>query len=120
MDAARFNFGGAGILSLLFFLLPNSLGQFSTNHLAHVSEEAWRIHRSAIVIDGHNDFPYEMRTKGNLSFDEIDIAKYATNLQTDIPRLKLGGMGAQFWAIYVPARLMKTGGAARQTLEQID
>src|SRR5215207_3145713 len=91
-----------------------------TNHLARVSPEAWRIHREAILIDGHNDLPNEMRTKANLSFDEIDISKTVTNLETDIPRLKLGGMGAQFWAAYVPARLMVTGGAARQTLEQID
>jgi membrane dipeptidase len=91
-----------------------------TNHLSKVSADAWRIHRDSIVIDGHNDLPYEMRLKGNLSFDTIDISKLATNLQTDIPRLRLGGVGAQFWAVYVPGRLMITGGAARQTLEQID
>jgi membrane dipeptidase len=97
-----------------------SLRAADTNFLSKVSPEAWRIHRDAILIDGHNDLPYEMRLKSNLGFDEIDISKSVTNLQTDIPRLKLGGMGAQFWAAYVPARLMVTGGAARQTLEQID
>lgn len=97
-----------------------SIHSAQTNHLAKVSPEAWRIHREAIVIDGHNDLPYEMRLKGNLSFDTIDISKSSTNLQTDIPRLRVGGMGAQFWAAYVPGRLMITGAAARQTLEQID
>ena len=92
----------------------------ATNHLAKVTPEAWRIHREAIVIDGHNDLPNEMRTQNNLLFDQYDIAKGATNFHTDIPRLRLGGLGAQFWAAYVPARLMVTGGAARQTLEQID
>jgi membrane dipeptidase len=91
-----------------------------TNFLSKVTPEAWRIHRRAIVIDGHNDLPYEMRAKANLSFDNIDLSKRATNLQTDIPRLKLGGMGAQFWAAYVPADLAVKGGAAHQTLEQID
>jgi membrane dipeptidase len=91
-----------------------------TNFLSKVTPEAWRIHRSAILIDGHNDLPYEMRMKAGLSFSEIDISKPATNLQTDIPRLKLGGVGGQFWAAYVSARTMVTGGAARETLEQID
>src|SRR5437773_9296631 len=104
---------------LLLFIGIISVSATDTNFLSKVSPEAWRIHRDAILIDGHNDLPYEMRLKANLSFDEIDISKPATNLQTDIPRLKLGGMGAQFWAAYVPGRLMITGGAAHQTLEQI-
>src|SRR2546423_1410950 len=70
--------------------------------LARVTEKAWRIHRGAIVIDGHNDLPEEMRAKAHLSFDEIDISKSVTNLNTDIPRLRRGGMGAQFWAAFVP------------------
>lgn len=92
----------------------------SANALAAVTTEAWRIHNSAILIDGHNDLPWEMRSKASLSFDEIDISKDVPKFQTDIPRLKRGGMGAQFWAAYVPANTMRTGGAARQTLEQID
>jgi membrane dipeptidase len=109
------------LLAALVLLFINvSSGAADTNFFSKVSPEAWRIHRGAILIDGHNDLPYEMRTKASLSFDEIDISKSVTNFQTDIPRLKLGGMGAQFWAAYVPARLMVTGGAARQTLEQID
>jgi membrane dipeptidase len=101
-------------------LLNSSTHSAETNHLSKVTSEAWRIHREAIVIDGHNDLPYEMRLKGNSSFETIDISKPVTNLQTDIPRLRIGGIGAQFWAAYVPGRLMVTGGAARQTLEQID
>ena len=105
---------------LLLFLGTVAPRAGDTNFLAKVSPEAWRIHRHAILIDGHNDLPGEMRAKSKLGFDQIDLAKGTTNLQTDIPRLKLGGMGAQFWAAYVPARLMITGGAAHQTLEQID
>jgi membrane dipeptidase len=87
---------------------------------AEFSPEALRIHQSAIVIDGHNDFPWEMRTKLGMSFDSVDMSRFITNFHTDIPRLKQGGLGAQFWAVYVPTLTMKTGGAARQTLEQID
>jgi membrane dipeptidase len=92
----------------------------STNLFDRVSAEAWKIHRSAIVIDGHNDFPWESRTKGSLSFDELDMAKSLPKFHTDIERLKRGGIGAQFWAVYIPVTTMRTGGAARQTLEQID
>jgi membrane dipeptidase len=114
----------ASIRSLLALALcliqPTAMSADSTNALAAVTPEAWRIHKAAILIDGHNDLPWEMRTKGGLSFDEIDISKDVPKFQTDIPRLKRGGMGAQFWAAYVPANTMRTGGAARQTLEQID
>jgi membrane dipeptidase len=85
-----------------------------------VSKEAQRIHRSAIVIDGHNDFPWELRTKGNSSFDAVDISKPQPAHHTDIPRLRKGGIGAQFWVAYVPPETAKTNQAARYTFEQID
>jgi membrane dipeptidase len=85
-----------------------------------VSDEALRIHREAIVIDGHNDLPWQFREKKDLSFQRIDISKPQKNLHTDIPRLRQGGMGAQFWSAWVPTESMKDGTAVRQTLEQID
>jgi membrane dipeptidase len=87
---------------------------------AVISREAERIHRGAIVIDGHNDFPWELRTKGDSSFDRVDISKDQPDHHTDIPRLRKGGIGAQFWVAYVPADTAKTNQAARHTLEQID
>src|SRR5215468_7707281 len=68
-----------------------------------VTDEARRIHQSAIVIDGHNDLPWELRRKSNLGFETIDIARSQPRLQTDIPRLRAGGVGAQFWSVYVPS-----------------
>jgi membrane dipeptidase len=85
-----------------------------------VTPRALKLHRSALVIDGHNDFPWELREKGGSSFDKFDIAKLTTNFHTDIPRLRRGGVGAQFFVAYVPSHTIKSGGAARQTLEQID
>jgi membrane dipeptidase len=85
-----------------------------------VSDAARRIHESAIVIDGHNDLPWELRTLGNSSFVTIDISKPQKRLMTDIPRLRAGGIGAQFWSVYVPAETAKDGTAVRKTLEQID
>jgi membrane dipeptidase len=85
-----------------------------------VSDEARRIHQSALLIDGHNDLPWQFREKKDLSFRTIDIARPQKGLHTDIPRLRQGGVGAQFWSAFVPAESMKDGTAVKQTLEQID
>jgi membrane dipeptidase len=83
-----------------------------------LTPEAERIHRSAILIDGHNDMPWEIRKQGS-SFERIDISKPQESLQTDIPRLRRGGMGAQFWSVWVPADTAYNGTALTCTLEQI-
>lgn len=85
-----------------------------------LSEAAKKIHQSAILIDGHNDLPWELRAQGSLSFDKLDIAKPQKTLQTDIPRLREGGVGAQFWSVYVPAENAYNGTALSATLEQIE
>jgi membrane dipeptidase len=88
--------------------------------LIEITEEARRIHREALVIDGHNDLPYRYRQAGDLVLRTIDIAKPQKTLHTDIPRLRQGGVGAQFWSAYVDPDTRKAGTAVRQTLEQID
>lgn len=84
-----------------------------------LTEKAMAIHRSAILVDGHNDLPYKIRGQGESSFDVRDVARMQPDLDTDIPRLRAGGVGAQFWAAYVPAKYIG-GGSARVALEQID
>ncbi len=85
-----------------------------------LTEEALRIHRQALVFDGHNDLLWQVRTKGHSSFDTLDLAVEQPELHTDIARLKTGGLGAQFWSAFVPVSTIHEGGAARQALEQID
>jgi membrane dipeptidase len=85
-----------------------------------LTETALQIHRQALLIDGHNDLPWQFREKKDLSFQHIDISKPQKNLHTDIPRLRQGGVGAQFWSAFVPAESMKDGSSVRQTLEQMD
>ena len=85
-----------------------------------MTDEGWRVHKTCIVIDGHNDLPYQVRKDGESSFDNIDIAQPQPDLHTDIPRLRQGGLGAQFWSAYVPPSTIQDGGGARYTLEQID
>src|SRR5437870_608432 len=68
-----------------------------------LTDDALRLHREAILIDGHNDLPWQFREKNDLSFRKIDLTKPQKELHTDIPRLIKGGVGAQFWSAYVPA-----------------
>ncbi|MEQ8209151.1 MAG: dipeptidase [Lacipirellulaceae bacterium] len=86
-----------------------------------LTDEAKRIHESAILIDGHNDLPWELRKQGSVTFDRLDLAKLQKGkVHTDIPRLREGGMGAQFWSVYVPASTAGEGKALLMTLEQIN
>src|SRR5207248_11453738 len=85
-----------------------------------VSPEALAITREAILVDGHNDLPWELRTRSDSSFQKVDIARPQPRLHTDIPRLRAGGVGAQFWSVFVPSSTMKDSSAVRKTLEQID
>src|SRR5919109_4537961 len=71
------------------------------------------------LVDGHNDLPIAMRQHAAYDFDKLDIAQPAPALHTDIPRLRAGGVGAQFWSVYVPSRLQGDR-AVSATLEQID
>lgn len=85
-----------------------------------LSDEARAIHRDALLIDGHNDLPWELREKDGPSFRDVDISKPQPKRHTDIPRLKAGNVGAQFWSAYVPVSTTRKGVAVRTTLEQID
>jgi membrane dipeptidase len=84
------------------------------------TEDTLKFHRDCLVWDGHNDLPWQFREKKDLSFQTIDLMKVQKGLHTDIPRLRQGGLGAQFWAAYVPTETAKKGTAVRDTLEQID
>ena len=71
------------------------------------------------VIDGHNDLLWEARAQVGYDFARLDVGAGGTPTHTDLPRMRAGGMGAQFWSVYVPCRL--TGDdAVSATLEQVD
>jgi membrane dipeptidase len=78
------------------------------------------IHDAAILLDGHNDLPWNLRAEDALGSPRYDLRRRLDHDHTDIPRLRAGGVKAQFWSVYVPANLARRGGAARTTLEQID
>ena len=85
-----------------------------------LTDAAKKLHASALVIDGHNDMPWELRNQGSSNFDKMDISRPQPTLQTDIPRLRIGGVGAQFWSVWVPVEAGYRGAALSTTLEQID
>jgi membrane dipeptidase len=73
------------------------------------------------LIDGHNDLPWALRKRaqGDVTKVCFDLDAPAEGLHTDLPRLAAGRLGAQFWSVYVPARLAGDGAVAA-VLEQID
>jgi membrane dipeptidase len=85
-----------------------------------VTDAARELHRRSLVVDGHNDLPWEIRTQGSSDFAKIDISKSQPKLHTDIARLREGGVGAQFWSVWVPVDLGYKGQALATTLEQIE
>lgn len=78
---------------------------------------ASEIHRDLPVFDGHNDLPWAIRTRAGGSLVNADPATRLAGYHTDIPRLVEGGVGAQYWSVYVPAW---SEHPLRDTLEQID
>ncbi|WP_339932449.1 dipeptidase [uncultured Brevundimonas sp.] len=81
-----------------------------------------RILRTTPVIDGHNDLPWALREGFGNDPHAVDLSANldaSTDLHTDIPRLRAGGVGGQFWSVYVPASLSPAD-AAVATFEQID
>lgn len=57
---------------------------------------------SAPVFDGHNDLPWEARSQVDYDLDRLDLATGVSSTCTDLPRLRAGGVGAQFWSVFVP------------------
>jgi membrane dipeptidase len=93
---------------------------------AQIDPRVERLLKEVPLIDGHNDLPWEYRERVKNHLGMIDIAQDQSKpsgtdraLHTDIPRLKQGHVGAQFWSVYVPVEL-KGADALLATMEQID
>lgn len=72
-----------------------------------------------VIIDGHNDLPWAHRQAAGYDLEEVPLDRPQPRFHTDIPRLLEGGVGGQFWSVYVPADLPPDA-AVTATLEQID
>jgi membrane dipeptidase len=78
-----------------------------------------RLLRAAPLIDGHNDLLWALRDAREKTGTPPDVAEARPQLMTDLPGLREGGVGGQFWSVYVPSDLPPDQ-AVTQTLEQID
>jgi len=106
-------------IALLILLLASAGLSQAPSPDAALLERARAIHKRSPLIDGHNDYPWELREKGARDLTRLDIARPQPSLMTDIPRLRAGGVGGQFWSVYVPVEL-EGQAAVTATLEQID
>lgn len=103
-------------------LLAASLLALAIPAAAQDAAVARRILERTPLIDGHNDLPWALRQNHGNDPYAVDLAtdlEGSTELHTDIPRLRAGGVGGQFWSVYVPATLTPVE-AAKATFEQID
>ena len=85
-------------------------------------DHARRLLADRPIIDGHNDLPWEIRIN---PISRMDVDKYPLRTrapgQTDFARLRAGGVGGQFWSVYIPGEdSAKQYGYAKMQLEQID
>ena len=87
------------------------------DHLPPISERARKVHAAGMLFDGHNDLPWRLRTEGDFDLKKFDLSHRLNSGQTDIPRLREGGVKAQFWSVYIPSGHPNP---ARTVVEQID
>ena len=110
---------------LLMLALPLAYGAPATpDYAARVAA----ILKKTPLIDGHNDLPWEIRERFhskvstldlNSDTSKIPVADDNPPLMTDIVRMRRGGVGGQFWSVFVPVE-MQGPTAVQATLEQID
>lgn len=81
-------------------------------------ERAKRVLQGAPIVDGHNDLPWVIREKLGGDVEGYDLSVRA-QYDTDLPRLREGFVGTQFWSVYVPSSLSPLEAMTAQ-LEQID
>jgi membrane dipeptidase len=78
-------------------------------------ERARELLKTTPLVDGHNDLPWALRVLPEVDETRsaafgVDLEQSQPRLQTDFPRLRAGGVGVQFWSVYVPCQL--TGDSA--------
>jgi membrane dipeptidase len=106
-------------LLLVFVAIPVLMAHAGGQAADAALDRANRLLREQPIIDGHNDYPWAVREKGKSDLDAFDMRKPQPQLMTDFARLRAGGVGGQFWSVYVPVELQGQA-AVTATLEQID
>ena len=109
-------------LSLLILVVFGFSALSAQTDRSDYIDQAIEILESVPLFDGHNDVPWQYRNRVDYKFSELDF--YDTThleqpMHSDIPRLRDGRVGAQWWSVYVSANIPENE-AVKQTLEQID
>jgi len=100
-------------LSVALVTVMLLFSQVSGQNRSISDAEVARVHRSTLLIDTHNDVP-------SRTVEGFDIGSHTDTGHTDIARLKEGGVGAQFFAVYVAASYVTGNHSANRTLQMID
>ena len=87
--------------------------------MTSTSQRITHLLESHPVWDGHNDLPWAARDQVDYDLDRLDVGREVGSTHTDLPRMRRGGMGAQFWSVYVDAKWAGER-AVTATLEQVD
>lgn len=105
----------------LWLILLAAAAQSPTD--AEIAARVDRVLTEQPVIDGHNDLAWEIRNRYDARVESVDLTSDTSRLpyplQTDLPRLKKGHVGGQFWSVWIPAETLGPR-AVELTLEQID
>jgi membrane dipeptidase len=123
-SSAALRLSRTSCLSLLVLLLPVvGTAASSTDYAGRVA----RVLAQTPLIDGHNDLPWEIHERFKSKLSGIDLRSSTASvlseehvaLMTDIPRLRRGQVGGQFWSVWIPTDIHGPG-AVQLTMEQID
>ena len=106
------------LFTLVAFAAPAMAQQTPPD--AQLLERARRILDQVPVFDGHNDLPSELLEKAASDPARFDLTQRQGTFMTDIPRMRAGRVGAQFWSAYIDNDSIPTGASMRQALRQID
>src|SRR5262244_1718206 len=87
---------------------------------AKLLERARSILQRAPLIDTHNDLPYALFLKTGGDLTKVDLGKKQPELPADIPRLREGRVGAQYWSVYVDSETRFTRSALHEALRIFD
>lgn len=109
-------------LLLLAAILISGCSSLAAQTENDYRQQAIRILEEVPLIDGHNDVPWQYRNRAGYKFSELDFnntTELDRPMHTDLPRLREGRVGGQFWSVYVSAGLRESD-AVQQTMEQVD
>lgn len=107
----------------LFFSAALLLAWCSRSQAAEpltITPQALQLHQESLVFDGHNNLLRALLKRGPNALANVDLRRHQAGLHTDFPRLRQGGVGAEYFAIYISGESVKKGTAVRETLDQID